>query len=228
MRVAVLGIRRLASTAFRLLAGRPEFSTFGTARASDVRKFFDKRLSNNIVTEIDAENYDALVSVLRDIRPRIVINCIGIVKQLATAKDPLFAIPINSILPHRLARLCELIGARLIHISTDCVFSGRRGGYRESDQPDADDLYGRSKLLGEVDYSNAITLRTSIIGRELSTRNGLLEWFLHESDRVRGFSRAIFSGLTTDELVRVMIDHVIPSLDLRGVYHVSGERFQQI
>jgi dTDP-4-dehydrorhamnose reductase len=211
----------LGSAAFRLLSRRSEFSTFGTARSSAVNKFFETPLRENIVTGIDVEYFDTLVSVLRDLRPDVLINCIGIVKQLAIAKDPLFAIPINSLLPHRLARLSELINARLIHVSTDCVFSGRRGDYRESDQADADDLYGRTKFLGEVDYPNAITLRTSIIGRELSNRTGLLEWFLHASGRVRGFSKAIFSGLTTDEFTRVMADYVIPRQELRGVYHVS-------
>jgi dTDP-4-dehydrorhamnose reductase len=223
MRIAVIGISgMLGSTAYRLLSGRPELSVYGTARSADVRKFFNEGLNRNIITGVDVDHFDGLVDALLQIRPDVVINCVGIVKQLSAAKDALMAIPINSVLPHRLARLCDLFDARVVHVSTDCVFSGRQGNYRESDQPDADDLYGRSKLLGEIDYPNAITLRTSIIGRELASRNGLLEWFLHERGRVRGFSCAIFSGLTTDELTRVIADYVLPNRNLRGVYHVSS------
>lgn len=116
--------------------------------------------------------------MLAQVRPDVVVNCVGVIKQLGAAKDPLIAVPLNTLLPHRLARAAALVGARLVHVSTDCVFSGTIGNYTESMLPDADDLYGRSKLLGEVDYPNAITLRTSIIGREIGTRNGLVEWFL--------------------------------------------------
>ena len=224
MRVALLGVSGMfGSMAYRLMSERPSLTVFGTARSGETRRFFEEPLRTNIVTGVDAENPDALAGTLRDLRPDLVVNCIGVVKQLASAKDPLVAIPVNSVLPHRLARFCDLLGSRLIHISTDCVFSGRRGNYRESDPPDAEDLYGRTKLLGEVDYPNAVTLRTSIIGRELSTRNGLVEWFLNERGAVKGFSKAIFSGLTTDELARVMLEFVFNRPALRGTYHVSAE-----
>jgi dTDP-4-dehydrorhamnose reductase len=144
------------------------------------------------------------------------------VKQLGKAKDPLIALSLNSLLPHRLARAAALSGARLVHISTDCVFRGTIGNYTETMVADADDLYGRSKLLGEVDYPNAITLRTSFIGRELGTRNGVVEWFLGTHGPVKGFTRAIFSGLTTNELVRVILRHVLARPDLSGVWHVGA------
>jgi dTDP-4-dehydrorhamnose reductase len=150
------------------------------------------------------------------VRPGVVVNCIGLVKQLAAADDPLQALPINSLLPHRLAWLCSLIGARLVHISTDCVFNGRKGGYRETDPSDAEDLYGRSKFLGEVAYSHTITLRTSIIA------HGLVAWFLSQNGRVKGYRRAIFSGLPTVELSRVVRDVVLPRSDLAGLYHVAA------
>ncbi len=224
MRIVVLGVSgMLGSTAFRLLDKRPDLEVFGTARSSDVARFFDPQRAGNIRSCVDVENYDALVALFREVRPDVVINCVGVVKQLASAKDPLTAIPINALLPHRLARLADLLGARLIHVSTDCVFSGRAGDYRESDPADAEDLYGRSKLLGEVDYPNAITLRTSIIGRELQSRNGLVDWFLGQRGKIPGFSKAIFSGLTTDELTRVIGDRVLPNPELHGVYHVSVE-----
>ncbi|MEH3116207.1 MAG: SDR family oxidoreductase [Methylorubrum populi] len=222
MKIAVLGASgMLGSAAFRALSDRFPGDVHGSARSAAAKRIFPADLARNLVLGVDADNPDALAGFLREVRPAVVLNCVGIVKQLASAEDPLVALPINAILPHRLARLADLVGARLVHVSTDCVFTGRKGGYRESDAPDAEDLYGRSKLLGEVDYPNAVTLRTSIIGREAGSRNGLVEWFLAQSGRVRGYRRAIFSGLTTDELVRVIADHVLPAPSLRGVYHVS-------
>lgn len=222
MRILVLGASgMLGSTAYRVLGNDPRFEAFGTVRSERARQFFPNALAANLRSGVDVENLDGLVSVLEQIRPEVVINCVGVVKQLGSAKDPLVAIPLNAVLPHRLARLCGLLGARLIHISTDCVFTGAKGNYSEDDSPDAEDLYGRSKLLGEVDYPNAVTLRTSIIGHELESRTGLVEWFLGETGEVRGFTKAIFSGVTTDELTRIIADRVIPRADLRGVYHVS-------
>lgn len=153
--------------------------------------------------------------------PDIVINCIGVVKQVPDSDTPLVAIPINALLPHRMARLCELSGARFVHISTDCVFSGSKGMYTEYDIADATDFYGRTKYLGEVDYPNAITLRTSIIGHELNGSRSLIDWFLSERNSVNGYKRAIFSGLPTVEVARVIRDHVIPNPELHGVYHLS-------
>jgi dTDP-4-dehydrorhamnose reductase len=145
------------------------------------------------------------------------------VKQLDEANDPLSAIPINSILPHRLARLCSLVGARLVHLSTDCVFSGAKGMYSESDVPDAYDVYGRTKLLGEVSYAHTITLRTSIIGHELKGSSSLIGWFLAQQGSVKGFSRAVFSGLPTVEIARIVNEHVLPDAGLHGLYHLSAD-----
>jgi dTDP-4-dehydrorhamnose reductase len=131
---------------------------------------------------------------------------------------------INSLFPHRLADLCGSEGARLIHISTDCVFSGTTGGYRESDMPDAEDLYGRSKQLGEVIRPGCLTIRTSIIGREITKAVGLLEWFIQQRDgTANGFTRAIFSGLTTLELSRILLEVVSDHRDLAGLYHVASQ-----
>lgn len=226
MKVLVLGVSGMLGNAlFRQLSGRGDLEVFGTARSGSIFRFFKDDDARRIETGVDVENFDGLVGVLKHLRPVALINCVGVVKQLASAKDPLHTIPINAILPHRLAELCGLCGARLIHVSTDCVFSGRKGNYQEGDEPDAEDLYGRSKLLGEVvDDLNAITLRTSIIGRELMTHNGLVEWFLSQRGQVRGFSEAIFSGLPTDELATVIADRVLPRPELHGLYHVAAER----
>jgi dTDP-4-dehydrorhamnose reductase len=154
-----------------------------------------------------------------------VINCIGIIKQAPEAKDPITSISINALLPHRIADLCARRGARLIQISTDCVFSGSRGGYTEDDLPDPGDLYGRTKLLGEVTTSGALTLRTSIIGRELRGGLGLLEWLLaQQGATVRGFTRARFSGLTTNVLAEVLAQIATGGLSIPdGLWHVSSE-----
>lgn len=208
---------------FRFFGEEEGFEVFGTLRSPRSAGFFNSRLRTRLIAGIDVENADALVRLFSEVRPDIVVNCIGLVKQLSEADDPLSALPINSLLPHRLARICELAGARLVHMSTDCVFAGTKGGYVESDLPDAADLYGRSKLLGEVDYQNAITLRTSIIGHELDGARSLVGWFLSQESKVRGFKRAIFSGLPTVEIARVIRDYVIPNRELRGLYHVSAE-----
>ncbi|RJG20515.1 dTDP-4-dehydrorhamnose reductase family protein, partial [Massilia cavernae] len=132
-------------------------------------------------------------------------------------------LPINSMLPHRLAKLCALAGARLVHVSTDCVFAGTKGRYHETDVSDATDLYGKSKYIGEVHTDNAITLRTSIIGHELQNGHSLVDWFLSQGANCRGFSRAIFSGLPTVVLATLVRDVIFPRPDLSGLYHVAAE-----
>lgn len=221
--VLVLGASgMLGNAVFRFFAESIGFDVYGSARSSAALHHLPAPLRSRVVTGIDVEHPDHLAALLARTRPQVVVNCIGLVKQLAEADDPLAALPINALLPHRLAGLAALVGARLIHVSTDCVFSGTRGGYTETDAPDAQDLYGRSKLLGEVDYDNAITLRTSIIGHELASAHGLVGWFLEQQGSVRGFTKAVFSGLPTVELARVIRDHVIARPAMRGLYHVSA------
>lgn len=224
MKVLVLGVSgMLGSAMFRLLGQAPGLEVHGTARSPAVMRHFAAELARNVVAGIDVENPDALAGVFARVRPQVVINCIGLVKQLSDADDPLVALPVNALLPHRLSRLCGLSGARLIHVSTDCVFSGSRGMYRESDESDAKDVYGKSKFLGEVSAPHAVTLRTSIIGHELGSTHGLVGWFLSQEGAVKGFTRAIFSGLPTVELSRVVRDIVLPRPELSGLYHVASE-----
>lgn len=224
MRILVLGASGMLGNALiRFLAQDPAHEVFGSARSEGVKAHFGPEIASRIVTGVDVEDPDALARVFAQVRPQAVVNCIGLVKQLAQAEDPLQALPVNALLPHRLARLCELVQARLVHVSTDCVFSGRKGHYVETDEPDAQDLYGRSKLLGEVDYPHAITLRTSIIGHELTSARGLVNWFLAQQGPVKGYTRAVFSGLPTCELARVICDVVLPQPDLHGLYHVAAE-----
>lgn len=213
----------LGNAVFRVFSEDANWVTFGTVRRADAMRHLPDALREKIHTDVDVSYRDQLARAIDEVRPTLVINCVGVVKQLDSAKDPLVTIPINSILPHQLAQLCSSVGARLLHVSTDCVFSGRKGMYLETDFADADDLYGRSKLLGEVDYPHAVTLRTSIIGHELGGgAHGLVDWFLDQSNAVKGFRNAIFSGLPTVTLARVMRDVVAPQKDLSGVYHVSS------
>lgn len=220
-RILVLGASGMLGNAVMRVLSEGADEVWGTIRSLSSAARFPDAIRPRLISGVDVESADALVRSFGEVRPDVVINCVGLVKQLANADDPLVALPINAILPHRLARLSGAVGARLIHISTDCVFDGKDGGYVESDRSNATDLYGRSKFLGEVDYPNAITLRTSIIGRELDSAHGLIDWFLSQTGSVRGFKRAIFSGLTTVELARVMRDVVLPRPELRGLYHVS-------
>jgi len=179
--------------------------------------------SMNSLYGIEATSFDVLKEVFSHAKPEIVINCIGIVKQRLEANDAVESIKINALLPHQLSLLCAEYSARLIQISTDCVFSGNKGNYTESDIPDAKDLYGRSKLLGEVSSSHAITLRTSIIGLELSRKQGLIEWFLSQHGKIKGYAHAIYSGFTTIELASIIEVLITKYTDLTGVWHVSSD-----
>lgn len=224
MKVLVLGVSgMLGNTVLRYFADDSRYQVFGSARSSAVRRAFPPSLAERIMLGTDVDNPDSLALLFAKVQPDVVINCIGLVKQLAEANDPLQAIPINSLLPHRLARLCAIAGARLVHVSTDCVFDGARGGYTEADPSDATDLYGRSKYLGEVSYEHTITLRTSIIGHELDSANGLVGWFLSQQGSVKGYTNAIFSGLPTVELAHVIRDVVLPQPQLNGLYHVAAQ-----
>ena len=221
--ILVLGATgMLGNTVMRRFASR-DCNVYGSARTDRLLRHLPEAVSDRIVVGVDVDDTDQLLRLFSRVKPSAVVNCVGIIKQLSVANDALSAIPINSLLSHRLAVLCAAASARLIHISTDCVFSGNRGGYVEDDPADAQDLYGRTKHLGEVDYENAVTLRTSIIGHELGSSIGLLGWFLSSEGEVNGFRRAIFSGVPTIELSDIIHDQVIPRPGLRGVYHIAAE-----
>ena len=223
-RILVLGASgMLGHAVLRWFDQHADGELIGSVRNADALRMLQPRLRRaRFVTGSDVCDGRMLAALLQDTRPDVVINCIGVVKQLAGAEDPAQAIPINAVFPHRLARWCGRVGARLVHISTDCVFSGKRGGYREEDVADAQDLYGRSKLMGEVCAPHVVTLRTSIIGHELNSAHALLGWFLSQRGVVPGFSNAVFSALPTVELARVIAEHVLPDPLLNGVFHVAG------
>ena len=224
MKVLILGAGgMLGNAAIRVMCENQHLEVLGTIRSNNIPQIFSTETAKKIITGVDVTNQDSLVKLFADLRPDVVINCIGLVKQLAEVDDPLIALPINAMLPHQLANLCGLAGARLVHISTDCVFSGTKGNYKETETSDATDLYGKSKYLGEVSYPHTITLRTSIIGHELQSAHGLIGWFLSQNQQCKGYKKAIFSGLPTVALARIIRDIVIPNPDLSGVYHVATE-----
>jgi dTDP-4-dehydrorhamnose reductase len=172
---------------------------------------------------VDARDWAHLATVIERVAPDALVNCIGIVKQRKDAKSPIPSLEINSLLPHRLNELCARTGTRWVHFSTDCVFSGNKGGYTEADAPDPVDLYGRTKLLGEVDHSPGLTLRTSIIGLEdRAQTTGLVEWFLAQHGAIKGFRRAIYTGLTTAAMARLVTRLLEQHPDLHGLWQVAS------
>lgn len=180
--------------------------------------------TEKVVGNVDVENFELVKKIFEKVEPDVVINAVGIIKQLPTSKDVVKTLNINSIFPHRLAELTRTSKTRLITVSTDCVFNGRKGNYAERDISDAEDLYGKSKNLGEVDVPHCLTLRTSIIGRELQTAHSLVEWFLsNQRGKVRGFSNAVYSGFPTIILAEIIADLIENHKNLHGLYHVSSK-----
>jgi dTDP-4-dehydrorhamnose reductase len=199
----------------------------GSLHHASVRHI-DLLQKGHVFEHCDATDLDAMGLFLLEHKPAVVVNCVGIVKQRPEAKESVSSILLNALLPHRLAEFCRRWNGRLIHISTDCVFSGAGGDYREEDPADAGDLYGRTKYLGELTNGSALTLRTSIIGRELLHQESLLEWFLRQNhQQVYGYRRAWFSGVTTTELANVVADLIEDQPHLRGLYHVAGQRISK-
>jgi dTDP-4-dehydrorhamnose reductase len=222
VKVMVLGAGGMIGNAmFRVLSENSALEVFGTLRSATDAACFHPDLRPQLLADVDVAVPDAVAQTVVAVRPDTVINCIGLTKHVAGGNASSSAIAMNALLPHRIAMLCALSGARLIHVSTDCVFTGDRGMYRESDIPDAADVYGRSKQLGEVVAEGAVTLRTSTIGHEFRTRHGLLEWFLSQTS-CKGYTRAIFSGLPSVIFARIVRDVVIPDPTLSGLYHVAG------
>ena len=224
MRVLVLGASgMLGNAVIDVFIQDSSYEAWGTLRSASALRHFAEEQRSRLLVGVDVLDQDALVRALDMVRPDVVINCVGLIKQLADAQDPLSTLPVNAMFPHRLARLCGLAGIRVIHVSTDCVFSGRAGSYTESDLSDAEDLYGKSKFIGELhDLKHAITLRTSIIGHELNSNFALVDWFLSQAGEVRGYAKAIFSGLPTVELASVIKDCVLTHPELHGLYHVAA------
>ena len=224
MKVLVLGSSGLiGSTTLRVLSERSDWHVYGSIRSDSIRPFLPKISADKLLSNLDVDNLSSIIQTINEISPDVVINCIGATKHKKDVNSPLNSIALNALLPHQLAQVCALAGSRFIHISTDCVFSGKDGFYLESAFADADDVYGRSKALGEVTYGGALTLRTSTIGHELQSNLGLLDWFLSQKSTCKGFSKAIFSGLPTVVFAQIVRDVVLTNTQLTGLYHVAAQ-----
>jgi len=201
------------------------YSVWATLRANLADfKNFQILASDKIISNVDVENYEAVSKVLEIYQPDVIINAVGIIKQLPSSKEVIKTLKINSIFPHQLAQLSQASGSRLITISTDCVFNGQKGNYSEQDISNAEDLYGKSKNLGEISAPGCLTLRTSIIGRELLTSHSLVEWFLsNRGGKVNGFINAIYSGFPTIVFADIISDVIENYKNLQGLYHVSSK-----
>lgn len=226
MRVLILGGEgMLGHKVFQVLSGQFEmYVTFRSPHGLWIRyPMYADTDPHRTIGGVDAMDFDTVIRAFAQVKPDVVINCIGIIKQLKEAKDPLISVNLNSLFPHRLAELCTATGTRMLHMSTDCVFSGRKGNYTEDDIPDAEDLYGRTKTLGEVNRQGCLTIRTSIFGRDFAKQSALLEWFLsHRGGRVRGYLNAIYTGFPTQVLARIMGDLIADCPNLSGLYHISS------
>lgn len=222
-KILILGANGMLGGSLHRYFTDTENSVVGTVRSNSTLKQLADMGFENIISGIDVTDYEVLENTIFELNPDYVFNCVGLIKQLSQSKLPVPAIVINSLLPHKLAEICTKYDSRLVHFSTDCVFSGSTGGYIESSLPDATDLYGRSKLLGEVSYDKHLTLRTSIIGHELNSNVSLVDWFLSQTDTVKGFSNAIFSGLPTCYVAEFLDRYVICDPNLSGMYHLGAE-----
>lgn len=224
MRILILGASGMLGCAvFRDLYAFG-LETFATARnAESLRQFFPAAMIDRVVAGVDAYDFASVTSAVTHTAPDVVVNCIGLIRQLPEGRQPLPCIEINARFPHLLARLCAEQNIRLIHYSTDCVFDGTKGApYTEDDPPSANDIYGLSKYLGELREAPALTIRTSLIGHELKNKASLVEWFLAQEGPVKGYTRAIYSGLPVTEHARILREYVLPNQALTGVYHVAG------
>ncbi|MFA0415177.1 dTDP-4-dehydrorhamnose reductase family protein [Vibrio renipiscarius] len=222
MKVLILGATgMLGYSLFSNLSEHDSLTVFGTVRNLNNKEHFFKPYKGQIIPNIDVYDFNSLEAAINQVKPDVVINCVGLIKQQSISKQHIDAVKINTLLPHELANLCDRFNARLVHFSTDCVFTGEKGLYTEDDLPDATDLYGKSKCLGEVSYGNHLTLRTSIIGHELNSSVSLVDWFLSQQDSTKGFCKAVFSGLPTCYIAKILTETILPNPELNGLYHLS-------
>ena len=226
MKILILGSNGLVgNTITRYFFEKENYQTIAILRDYSKLKLFQKKFHQKFLVIENILDYEKTKKIIKSVKPDILINCLGITNKEITINPKQIEkfIIINSLFPHWLQRLCSNIGARLIHFSTDCIFSGKKGFYSEKDIPDPPDIYGRSKLLGELNYENTLTIRKSVIGHELETKKGLLEWFLAQNNYVQGYKNVIFSGITVLELARLIDTYIIPRSDLKGILNISGQ-----
>ncbi len=214
----------LGNNMVKYFSNLDKYDVYATMRSSNYLEFFEKDIQSNIYIDIDILDDNALDKLIKKLKPDVLLNCVGITNKTKNinSDDKIKLLTLNSLFPHRLYKICSNYGVRLIHFSTDCVFSGAKGSYIETDIADSTDLYGRTKLLGELYQPGSITIRKSIIGHELIRKEGLLNWFLNQKDNVKGYDKAVFSGFPVNELAFIIEKYIIPNFDLTGLYHISS------
>lgn len=228
MKILVLGASgMLGSSMLNVMSENKKLDVFGTVRVKSDKKFFTQQIKDKVLHNVNIENDKTLNGLFVSLKPNVVINCVGIVKQIDEANSPLKSIAINSLFPHKLKSLCDSFDSRLIHISTDCVFSGKYGMYKEEDVSDCTDFYGKTKYLGEVISDRSLTIRTSIIGPELKTNHGLFNWFLSQGKECNGYSNAVFSGFPTVVLSQILRDIIIHDESISGLYNIASEKISK-
>tara|TARA_R110002095_G_scaffold216264_1_gene212741 strand:- start:696 stop:1580 length:885 start_codon:yes stop_codon:yes gene_type:complete len=228
-RILIVGATGMLGHKMALKLTQKKYDVFATVRQSAPAFFIKNNLGSlKIIEGVDAYNPETVKEAIAQSQPDFVLNCVGIVKQLDEAKSPIPSITINALFPHQLAKMCGDAQARLIHFSTDCVFSGVKGPYKQTDPSDVNDLYGMSKFMGEVAGDKALTIRSSIIGREFAKPTGLLEWFLSQKGKeISGYKNALYTGLTTNAMVD-LVDFIIQKHPkIHGIYQVSSEEISK-
>ena len=224
MKILIFGATgMLGNTLIKYLTAKNNVEVEFTVRNKSKQKLCKANFKKDAKYLADANDPSSILEAIEHYKPNFCINCLGIIKQREEAKDYIKSIQINSLIPHLIADYCKRNQSQLIHISTDCIFSGKKGNYLDNDIPDPVDLYGKSKLLGEVSNSNATTIRTSIIGPELNSSNGLFEWFKKKEGLIYGYKNAWFSGLTTIELSRVIYKFLIKNKVKNDIYNISSD-----
>lgn len=225
MRILILGVSGLIG--HKLLQElSSNFEVFGTLHKSKIQ-YGDLSLfsGNNIIENIDISEFEILEGVLNEVNPNVVLNCIGITKRKVNVNSPLEALIVNSVFPHQLANWAKINHKRVIHFSTDCVFDGKTGNYDETSLTSAEDTYGRTKALGELNYNHTLTIRSSFIGQELFDRTELLEWFLAQvGKQIRGFKNTFYSGVSTIFMAQVVSNIISNFPDLSGIYQLAPEK----
>jgi dTDP-4-dehydrorhamnose reductase len=225
MKVIILGVSGLIG--HKLLQKlSTDFEVYGTLhREKSKYKNLALFSGQKIIENIDINEFDVLKGVLCAVNPDVILNCVGITKRKMDVNKPLDAIMVNSAFPHRLAKWSRYHKKRVIHFSTDCVFNGKIGNYNETSEASADDTYGKTKYLGEINYDHTLTIRSSFIGQELFDKTELFEWFLSQNGKqIKGFKNTLYSGVSTTYMAIVVKDIILNHPNLSGLYQLAPEK----